>query len=956
MAELFSNIRLIDYFAIFETIKIDNSDDNNIIEMYKEKNSNSKKKKINGFKIKYKYHTINIFPKINNKNNNYSLKLDSIYPLLPSENAYFIQKNEKYFSMIFTNEIGEHYFGFFLKKYFPINIKDNIEIYLSKYISFFSTKPFFISFKNLLTEIYNQSTINGIKCYKIENILNLLLNNILLPKYETTQLLFCINENIYNFNNSKFFHEISFNILFSSISIRNIVMIIISILMNSVIVLFHSNKETIGPIIYSLFELIFPFHSTYSIVCNLNPNNLEYLGSFSGAIFGIYSKNFNDLNQILNANNSNYVVLDVVNNKLYIENNEYLLQEKFPLSRIRKLIDDLSKIIDIFHFPNNSILNEDNTLDYNIKNNYINYTKNINNNSRNDNNKINDISIRALFFNFMLDLFENYDEKKHYFISDEESQNKTFDIIKFIEDSSKDIQPFLKYLKDQPIFDVFIQNINHIVDQKHKIEIKKISFKYQNLEIKMNPGIREKSLIKDFENIYKIFITGLERKKNGKSLEYLFKINIYHSISIKSPQLEILNYNQNNIFTEPLDENLINNEHLNLNDYKIEFNLLDINLDNQKGLITNILNKEYNEITKNSNNYSKKNESKIKEILNRLTSETFIDKKTQPIIYEFYEMMIKYKKQLISFYKFKQESDELLNYEKSIKFNYQNIQRDSSINLNKKEYLKNCNSILDLININKDQKLIKEKYTYNFGINIIQSISICDYCKKPNDIWDLRENLEYNKKKNLSVTKCKFCSQFYVPYFYIYEEQNNSNKINSPSTPLQFYKITDINKIQFICFQQIKELYHENYNNNNISFSKFPYILFYNIFLLFGEIIFNLKINKFETIDIYIKNYFENHPEAKLNYLNNQNNQKINENKNENQKSKNYNHSKNYLNNHNKKSLIIKMNIDDMMSESKYKNFQKDMKILTNKQYHNSKNKYKTQRLEISFRPKSEKL
>ena len=50
------------------------------------------------------------------------------------------------------------------------------------------------------------------------------------------------------------------------------------------------------------------------------------------------------------------------------------------------------------------------------------------------------------------------------------------------------------------------------------------------------------------------------------------------------------------------------------------------------------------------------------------------------------------------------------------------------------------------------------------------------------------------------------------------------------------------------------------------------------------------------------------------------------------------------------------MNIDDMMSESKYKNFQKDMKILTNKQYHNSKNKYKTQRLEISFRPKSEKL
>ena len=45
MAELFSNIRLIDYFAIFETIKIDNTDDNKIIEMYKQQNSNLKKKK-----------------------------------------------------------------------------------------------------------------------------------------------------------------------------------------------------------------------------------------------------------------------------------------------------------------------------------------------------------------------------------------------------------------------------------------------------------------------------------------------------------------------------------------------------------------------------------------------------------------------------------------------------------------------------------------------------------------------------------------------------------------------------------------------------------------------------------------------------------------------------------------------------------------------------------------------
>ena len=943
MNELFSNIRLIDYFVIFETLKIDKNDDDKIIEMFKENNSNIKKRKSNqGFDIKYEYKTINVFPKIKSKKDTFSLKLDSIYTLLPKENAYFIQKKEKYFSMIFTNENGDHYFCFFLKNYYPNNIKDDVQIYLSKYICFFSTQPFFHSFKNLLIEIYNQSTINGIKCYKVENIINFLLNNILLPKYETTQILFCLNENIYSFNRSRFSDEVTFKILFSSISIRNIVMIIISILMNSVIVIFHSNKETIGPIIYSLFQLIFPFPSIYSIVCNLNPNNLEYLGSFSGAIFGIYSKHFNNLEQILNANNSNYVVLDVINNKLYIEKNEYLLQEKFPLSRIRKLIDDLSKIVDI-HFPNNL---KSNTQDNN--NYYINYINNL----KSDTNKINDISIRGLFFNFMLDFFENYDEKKHYILSDEESQNKTFDFEKFIEDSSKDIQPFLKYLRDQPIFDVFIQNINHIVDQKHKIEIKKISFKHQNLQIKINPEIREKSLIKEFESIYKIFITGLERKKNGKSLEYLFKNNIYHSISIKSPPLEILNYNQNNIFIDPLDENAIKNEKLNLNDYKIEFNLLDLNLDNQKGLITNIFNREYNEIIKN--NSLKKNEPiKINEIINRISSETFSDKKYDPIIYEFNEMIKKYEKQLIGFYKFNCEPEELLNYKKYLKFNYQsNQQKEISINQNKKEYLSNLNSILNLINSQKNRISEKSEFLCNFGINIIQSISICDYCKKPNDIWDLRENLEY--KKNLSVTKCKFCSQFFIPYFYIYEEQN-SNKINSPSTPLQFYKITDINKVQFICFQQIKDIYHENYQNNSYNFSKFPSTLFYNIFLLFGEIIFNSKNKRFETIDLYIKNYFDNHPEALLNYnskinLNNQINQNLIEIKKENKKSKNYKLTNS--NNFNQ-SLTIKMNIKDMMTEKNFLNFEKDMKNLTNGHFINYKKNLKPKRLEITFRPKT---
>ena len=74
---------------------------------------------------------------------------------------------------------------------------------------------------------------------------------------------------------------------------------------------------------------------------------------------------------------------------------------------------------------------------------------------------------------------------------------------------------------------------------------------------------------------------------------------------------------------------------------------------------------------------------------------------------------------------------------------------------------------------------------------------------------------------------------------------------------------------------------------------------------------------------LYIKNYFDNHPEALLNYnskinLNNQINQNLIEIKKENKKSKNYKLTNS--NNFNQ-SLPIKININDMMTERNFINF-----------------------------------
>ena len=99
--------------------------------------------------------------------------------------------------------------------------------------------------------------------------------------------------------------------------------------------------------------------STYSIVSNLTPGKIDLLGNFSNTIFGVYSKDFKDLSEIKNANNSNYVILDIDKNKLDIEHNEYF-QQKFPISRIKKLIKDLCQFADIFQ--NQGAINEDSSI------------------------------------------------------------------------------------------------------------------------------------------------------------------------------------------------------------------------------------------------------------------------------------------------------------------------------------------------------------------------------------------------------------------------------------------------------------------------------------------------------------------------------------------------------------------------------------------------------------------
>lgn len=915
MSELFSNIRVIDYFIIFETsiLSIDTTSYNELIDRLSKGLTLKKKTMLN---IDYQYNTLNILPKYNYKKDNpdfYTLNIDSILTFLPQEHAFLDQQNELYFPLIFTSENGTYYYGHFLRMFFKIDFQNKIyeqypellinkiPLYSSKYICFISLNPFFISFKNLLVEIYNQSLTNNAKCFKVESILNTILFRMTLPKYEATQLLFCLGENVYTFSKTPFKNEISFRLLFSYISIKNIVMIIISILMNSIVVIIHSNMEIITPIIHSLFELVFPFLSTYSIVSNLTPGKIDLLGNFSNTIFGVYSKDFKDLSEIKNANNSNYVILDIDKNKLDIEHNEYF-QQKFPISRIKKLIKDLCQFADIFQ--NQGAINDDSSIlsffqnkNVNTFDQYKSYTKvnfrtkNYFNSKKSNEEKFDDSLIRASFFDFMLGLFEKYDEKKHYKISNEATQDKIFDREKFLKDAPLDIQPFLEYIVDQQTFDIFLQNVNHIVDQKHKNELKKLSYKYGNLEIKRNPEIREKSLIPDFELTYKVFMYGLERRRNRKNLEMLFKVNIYHTISISSPPFENLPYHQTNIFNDPICETGIKHEKgVIYNEVNLELNMLHINLEEQKGLIPSLLYKEYDELIKSKSNKNHANKKvKLNEILTRISTELFSEQKKEPIIIEFKQMLSKYSSLIKKFYGL--SSQETKNYLKKIIETSKNklflgtnkqqiIDKNSNQSkISKRDFITASNLLIN----NFPRELYigsQNEYRINFGLNMIYSVAFCDYCSKPNSIWDIRKEHEYKQLKNASITKCKFCQQNFIPCFYVIEEEEKANSnllkmntITTSSTPFQYYKTKSIRKVEFMCYEHIVDSYTEFFNiledPNMTNVPKFPYELFYNICVLLGEINCILEKNqkiKLETLNMFITNYFINNPEATSNY------------------------------------------------------------------------------------------
>ena len=237
-----------------------------------------------------------------------------------------------------------------------------------------------------------------------------------------------------------------------------------------------------------------------------------------------------------------------------------------------------------------------------------------------------------------------------------------------------------------------------------------------------------------------------------------------------------MNYRQNNIFKDPLHEEMLKHENsLPMNQIKIDFQNLNIDF-KDLNYIGNLINKNANVLNNNLNviNDNAKNENQIFNINvgnhnDQITSNKNIMKdfkkllyQNKDIVYHFYNYLaIKIR------IKRKNEYETNNNEESQIKGKKNNLTNTRSL-MTKEEFIKSYNkNYFDIINKTNS----KVEFHILFGANVIQTVSICEICSKPNTLWDVRKEFQFSKNKRETRTICKYCNMQYVPYFMVIDEQ-----------------------------------------------------------------------------------------------------------------------------------------------------------------------------------------
>jgi hypothetical protein len=329
---------------------------------------------------------------------------------------------------------------------------------------------------------------------------------------------------------------------------------------------------------------------------------------------------------------------------------------------------------------------------------------------------------------FIAGLFEAFDENKHYKI---ENYNKVFVLESFINDSKENLKEFLKVFTSTPVnrliiklWDIFIQNISYIVNTKYQESMKSLMINQDILDLNKGNN-KSPAILSRCDRVYELFVKAIEKKKTKKSLKSLFKINISHNISLPQIPSEYINYSQTGIFENPLNEikfthsayvSLQNNQ-LNIPFATLQEHQFD------KGILTFI----------------------PKESLSK-----FLIVTTKNLSEEYCKYYRKYYDQFIKFFGFSNRVDSTnilkspqdeANHSKSVKLQKVMFSKDNYVNSVQKIIgVHNSQKMLDDFEIIATNKHYKNEFNINVGINVLQTVSLCEFCKEPNCLWEIRKS------------------------------------------------------------------------------------------------------------------------------------------------------------------------------------------------------------------------
>ena len=863
MSELFCSQRLIDYFLIIDVniTNINQTINNEFVDKLSNMNTPKSLKKFNSLtqntnntllslettnqnfsqaayiKSEYTYKITKIFP-----SKNYTdipeINFESILLLMPEEKIYLHSHQNEFFTyLIKPNNSNTFFYLFFLCVYTPLNTNSilssnnnanginnstssfsSLSLYAPKYICFVSRNPFFVSFRALLEEIYINSTKNGVKCFKVENILNILLYRIYLPSYHNFQISFCLSDKAYSFYNNIYKSEISYKILFNYLSIDNVLLIYFALLMNSVVVILHSDMEIIGIVLYIIKQFLLPLNLSYSIVTNLSSDHLELLDFNSGVVIGVYKNDYSDLTVVMSESKNNVIYVDIEENVLIADNNENIKEKiKIPNERMKSMSCRLRQILNESNNLTINALNQQNNMttsnDNSVNNNNMRMSLRNANQSPNLHSIMNikfehkeNVMIQTVFYEFIVDLFISFNSKRHILtIEKEDGDEYIFDYENFINDSPSELRQLLSLIKTTPMFDNFTKNLMLYLFNKKRLSENEVE-------------------------LFDIFFQCVDKIKRNKEIYSLFIYNITHTISFSSPPYEKLSYKQNNIFIDPFHEMMFKHTKA----VELYRNKVNINLREEDKKDTS---------EKSSFIHFKKN----------LISEI-------EVVKGFYG--VSSSNNTNSFHSSLISSINVMN-SNLLSASYQKQNKSNS----KGDYIKSFNELIKNLTF-------KGEFHINVALNVIQTYSLCSHCTKPNNIWDIRKSYEFSKARRETRARCKYCGNSFVPSFKaIIADENEFSKNNQSggNSKRQSAVHAIIKKgkkekkeqnvnyktIEYMSFEHLLALFTDN-QNEKIKRKNFP--LYYNLLLLTGEIKCLIEGEDviLQTLSEYINEYQQN--------------------------------------------------------------------------------------------------